>query len=330
MSRKRTSPIWKISKEELEELVKKCNTITEILMFFGLKNRGANNKTLKFRLKYENISIDHIKLGQNSNKGRKWPNRGLSLEECMQKVFIYKENNSKNTVKRYIKKYNLIPLKCAECKIEDLWNGKPLTLQLDHIDGNCNNDILNNLRWLCPNCHSQTSTYTGRANKKMFCNRIIQKAEKEKKQCKFCSNLFVVKQKPQIFCSVECCLKGKHKNPPLSKEDLIKLIWEFNIKKIALKFNVTSSTVVKWAKFYAIPLPPSGYWARRNAGYTHEKALFPRPKIIKGIKCKRKFSDEDISKIRTRISSGEKLSKIIKDYPCAHKTMRDIRDKKHI
>lgn len=47
---------------------------------------------------------------------------------------------------------------CSICKIK-YWNDKPITLELDHIDGNHSNNILNNVRLLCPNCHSQTSTY---------------------------------------------------------------------------------------------------------------------------------------------------------------------------
>lgn len=48
--------------------------------------------------------------------------------------------------------------KCEGCGIVD-WNGKPISLQLDHIDGCPTNHLLENLRLLCPNCHSQTPTY---------------------------------------------------------------------------------------------------------------------------------------------------------------------------
>lgn len=54
---------------------------------------------------------------------------------------------------------------CEECGVSDAYNGKPITLQCDHIDGNSDNNSLDNLRLLCPNCHSQTETWCGR-NKK--------------------------------------------------------------------------------------------------------------------------------------------------------------------
>ena len=48
--------------------------------------------------------------------------------------------------------------KCSSCDIEE-WNGKPITLEVNHIDGQAYNNVLENLELLCPNCHSQTSTF---------------------------------------------------------------------------------------------------------------------------------------------------------------------------
>ena len=48
---------------------------------------------------------------------------------------------------------------CEECGQVDSWNNKPLTMHLDHIDGNSDNNVVTNIRLLCPNCHTQTDTY---------------------------------------------------------------------------------------------------------------------------------------------------------------------------
>lgn len=62
------------------------------------------------------------------------------------------------------------PLRCELCGTGNQWNGKPLTLQIDHVDGNNKNCLLDNLRFLCPNCHSQTPTFTGRKLRKIKVN----------------------------------------------------------------------------------------------------------------------------------------------------------------
>ena len=51
--------------------------------------------------------------------------------------------------------------KCSKCNISE-WNGTNIALHIDHIDGNSDNNFPSNLRFLCPNCHSQTETYCGR------------------------------------------------------------------------------------------------------------------------------------------------------------------------
>jgi hypothetical protein len=63
---------------------------------------------------------------------------------------------SKEAAIRYLK--NNVEYKCSECGITE-WNGKSIVLQIEHNDGNPKNNIIDNVRWLCPNCHTQTSTW---------------------------------------------------------------------------------------------------------------------------------------------------------------------------
>ena len=63
------------------------------------------------------------------------------------------------TLRRYLKE--LYGAKCSCCGISN-WNNKEITLEVEHIDGNSSNNLVNNVCLLCPNCHSQTSTYKGR------------------------------------------------------------------------------------------------------------------------------------------------------------------------
>jgi len=64
-------------------------------------------------------------------------------------------------LKKRLLKERIFENKCQNCGIVE-WNGNPLVMHLDHIDGNSHNHKLENLRMLCPNCHSQTDTYCGK------------------------------------------------------------------------------------------------------------------------------------------------------------------------
>jgi len=68
-------------------------------------------------------------------------------------------------LKNKLLKEGIFENKCSVCGITE-WNGKELKMQLDHIDGNGNNHLFENLRMVCPNCHSQTSTYCGKNKRK--------------------------------------------------------------------------------------------------------------------------------------------------------------------
>ena len=84
-----------------------------------------------------------------------------------------------------------------------MYNGKPLTLQLDHIDGNPINNNLENLRFLCPNCHSQTDTFAGKNPSKLLncegCGKIINVKNKHG----MCQNAILIQSYFQIILVVE-------------------------------------------------------------------------------------------------------------------------------
>ena len=66
---------------------------------------------------------------------------------------------STRAIKKALVIRGLLEEKCSECGQLPFFNNKPLTLQLDHIDGNGRNNVESNLRLLCPNCHTQTPTW---------------------------------------------------------------------------------------------------------------------------------------------------------------------------
>lgn len=235
-NRKKRSVIWSISKEEFSSLVKQSNTIADILRHFGLSNKGGNHNTVKRRVKHENIDISHIKLGQGSNKGKRFAPKKTNEE-----YFCENGTVNRNSVKQRIIRNNLIPYQCAKCGLKNIWNNKKISLQLEHKNGIPNDNRLINLCFLCPNCHSQTDTYAG----KRFKRPKIFITKKDRHQPRY----------------------DRRKVERPSKEILEKLIADMPMSSIAKKYGVSDNSVRKWAKSYGILLNNRrGYWQKLNSG----------------------------------------------------------------
>jgi len=116
------------------------------------ENRKKNSKGLrKARLQGKGRNLT----SSDGNKGRESYRRNLQ-EKYKTLSFEDKPYAERRRIIEHEQNY-----KCKICGISN-WMNKPLTLHLDHIDGNRKNDNRDNLRLICPNCHSQTNTYCRR------------------------------------------------------------------------------------------------------------------------------------------------------------------------
>ena len=149
------SIIWTLSKEEIQDKVNQCNSISDMLEAFGYqRSNGSMSKVMKKVIDTYNIDTSHFRPFKRTNQKPIY-----SLEEILVPNSKY-ENIAR--LKKRILKAGLLKYECECCGNKGEWNGKPLVLQLDHKDGNHNNHSVENLRFLCPNCHSQTNTYSGK------------------------------------------------------------------------------------------------------------------------------------------------------------------------
>jgi len=97
------------------------------------------------------------KSGKGINKPRKDKTK---LEDILNGFY---PNYKTFTLKNRLFEEKIKEEKCEECNITE-WNGKKIKFELHHLDGNKRNHKLENLKVLCPNCHSQTPTYCRKNN----------------------------------------------------------------------------------------------------------------------------------------------------------------------
>ena len=151
------------TKENLEEAVKQSKNWADVARHFGLQpGSGGSHTHLKHRTEGFGVDTSHF-TGSGWFKGKISNKRKTSDEILVTQL--------KGSIKTptYILRRALLDIgvggNCDICKQEALWNGKPLVLQIDHIDGNPRNHQKENLRFLCPNCHTQTPNYGNKRNR---------------------------------------------------------------------------------------------------------------------------------------------------------------------
>jgi hypothetical protein len=156
--------------KELIDTINKCNSIKKITEELNL--HASYSKYIKAFIDTNNIDISHFEKNSGS----------ISRKIPIQDRLVKNGKNVKSdTIKNYIVKNNIVENKCSICNLEPMWNGKKLTLQLDHINGDHYDNRVENLRLICPNCHTQTDTFTGKSLRKYAikncstCNTILKK-----------------------------------------------------------------------------------------------------------------------------------------------------------
>ena len=147
---KRANRVWKLSAQEFNKLVKESENVHDIVEKLGYKNYSPDAVFhINKRIEIERVDTSHF---VERRKRKKKINR----EDIINGTHGYIGNNA---LKRRIIEEGLLEYKCEICGNRGVWNGMPISLQLDHKDGRHSNGKLENLRFLCPNCHSQTANY---------------------------------------------------------------------------------------------------------------------------------------------------------------------------
>ena len=212
----------KIDKETFEKVVKESFSIAQCMVKLGRKPSSGNYKTFYRYKDLYGVDTSHF-TGQGYLKG-KWAQNRKSVG--------YYKGKKGLTIKGKVLLQKLIDegykeRKCEKCGNTE-WQGMPIPLQVHHVDGNHLNNDVNNLQVLCPNCHALTDN---------FCGRNIGREKK----------------------------KGTSTNRSAvrpTKEELEKLLIEYNFTRVGKIYGVSDNAVRKWCE---------GYGLARNIKYYKDK-----------------------------------------------------------
>jgi len=227
-----------ISDEKLARAVSNANSVTDAIRNLGLHPHSGIHGHYSKRIRDAGISTEHF--------DKSLYRRGLLPKKTPDEILTKKARGSNRTSGATLRRALIevgVPYECSECGALPQWQGKDLTLHIDHIDGNRNNDSRENLRFLDPNCHSQTETW-GQKNSPIEsrcsrCNKIIGKYGKTG-LCKSC--IQTSRWDPNDG------LEGYKKAPKIdwpSTEELLSMLEDSNCSAVGRSLGVSDNAIKK-------------------------------------------------------------------------------------
>lgn len=240
--------------DEFQELLNTSNSYKDILQKLNYQtNNGNNFNTIKRRIRLENFDTTLLDINRKELQNIQTTLLRTNNEKRIEDIFIENSSSTPSVVRKKLLKYKLLEYKCAICANYGEHLNNPLTLQMDHINGINNDHRIENLRWLCPNCHSQTDTYSNKKRKYRTCacgNNII---TKRAKKCARCQRASIPPPTTKINW--------------ISDEELKLLIESIPMLQIGKRLGVSDNAVRKRCISRGIEYPKRGrgYWTPRSS-----------------------------------------------------------------
>jgi len=221
-------------KEYFSKIVSESGNLSDVARNLGLKPYYGNRQTIKKYIKTYNLDITHFKFHSNGGNFTKIKTKEILVENS---TYTYTTN-----LKDRLYKEGLKERKCELCNQGEEWNDVKISLILDHKNGVNNDNRIENLRIVCPNCNAGLETHGGKNIGNSKYNYVT---EKKKYYCE-CGNEIT---KSAIKCR-ECVSKSQRKIERPTYKELIKEIVELGYCGVGRKYGVSDNAIRKWKKQY--------------------------------------------------------------------------------
>lgn len=229
---------------EARAAVAASRSVAETLRRLGLRPAGGNHQVLKRWLATWEIATDHFDPDGLRRRGLR--RDGAPLETHLVEGSSY----SRTTLKRRLYAEGYKTRACELCGQGEIWRGRPMALILDHINGVANDNRLENLQIVCPNCAATLPTHCGRNAR-----TVIERA------CERCGSTFRPGYPAQRFCGRECGQRGIDRRSGVPRPDTrraerpshAQLRAEVDAEgwsAVGRRYGVSDNAVRKWMRQY--------------------------------------------------------------------------------
>ena len=214
------------SKENLTKIISESETQRDVISKLKIRNAGSNYKTLRKYIELYNISTEHF-----INSYDKIVSINLNKKLPINDILVENSSYTRTHLKKRLYDEGILKRECCLCGQDENWNGMKISLILDHINGVYNDNRLENLRIVCPNCNAGLDTFAGKntKSKKNICTCGSKKFRKSEK-CNSCAG------------------EDRRKVERPSIDQLKKEVEEFGYSATGRKYGVSDNAVRKWIK----------------------------------------------------------------------------------
>jgi len=224
---------------ELREVVARSDSLGEVLRHFGLRQAGGNHRLLRKWLTRWEISTEHFKLDRPMPRREPRP---------LADVLVEHSRYSRGHLKMRLYAEGLKERLCELCGQNEYWQGAYMSLILDHINGVADDNRLENLRIVCPNCAATLDTHCGRKNRLPPTERT----------CLHCSTPFRAKYERHRYCSRPCATHAPKPGNRLARRKVERPAYEVLVREVEAlgwsgvgrKYGVSDNAVRKWVRGY--------------------------------------------------------------------------------